>query len=55
METHTLGAKDEREYIRLVEEKRREGWQWDIREGGFKYFHVDDIEKIEGPAPEGTF
>lgn len=28
-----------------------DGWQWDQREGGIKYVHVDDLEKIEGPPP----
>ncbi len=32
-----------------------DGWQWDQRVGGIKYVHVDDLEKIEGPPPEGAF
>ncbi len=32
-----------------------DGWDWDAREGGFKYVHVDELEKIEGPPPEGPF
>jgi hypothetical protein len=32
-----------------------DGWQWDMREGGTKYIHVDDLEKIEGPPPAGPF
>lgn len=55
METHELGAKSEREYKRLVEDIRTLGWHWDLMEGGHKYIHVDDLEKIEGPAPDGPF
>lgn len=55
METHELGAKSEREHERLVEDIRTQGWHWDLREGGHKYIHVDDLEKIEGPAPDGPF
>jgi hypothetical protein len=32
-----------------------DGWDWDAREGGLKYVHVDELEKIEGPPPEGPF
>lgn len=34
---------------------KAEGWTWDQREGGEGYVHVDDLEKIEGPPPEGGF
>ncbi len=31
-----------------------DGWHWsDPREGCEKYLHVDELEKIEGPPPEG--
>jgi hypothetical protein len=32
-----------------------DGWQGDGREGWHKYVHVDELEKIEGPPPEGPF
>ncbi len=32
-----------------------DGWDWDAREGGVKSVHVDELEKIEGPPPEGPF
>lgn len=35
--------------------KRDENWEWDVREGGGRAFHVDELEKIEGPPPEGAF
>jgi hypothetical protein len=38
-----------------AEELIAHGWKWDWRDGGEKYFHVDDLEKIEGPPPEGPF
>jgi hypothetical protein len=34
---------------------RADGWDWDAREGGAKYVHVDELEKEEGQAPEGVF
>jgi hypothetical protein len=40
------------QFLRLVQE---DGWKWDMRDGGTKYIHVDDLEKIEGPPPEGPF
>jgi hypothetical protein len=39
----------------FVERLRADGWHWDDREGGWKYIHVDDLEKVEGPPPDGTF
>jgi len=39
-------------FLRLVQE---DGWNWDMRDGGTKYIHVDDLEKIEGSPPEGAF
>ena len=32
-----------------------DGWAWDQREGGCKLLHIDELEKIEGPPPDGTF
>jgi hypothetical protein len=32
-----------------------DGWSWDLREGGDKYVHVDELEKIEGPPPQGAY
>lgn len=33
-----------------------DGWDvYDGREGAWKYVHVDELEKIEGPPPEGLF
>lgn len=55
METHDLGARDEYENERMVADMRILGWDWDLREGGHKYIHVDELEKIEGPVPEGPF
>jgi hypothetical protein len=49
METHDLGARNEKEYQQMAKEMRTLGWDWDLREGGHKYIHVDDLEKIEGP------
>jgi len=45
---------------RIYEERkaafRADGWCWpDPREGCEKYVHVDDLEKVEGPPPEGPF
>jgi len=45
---------------RIYEERkaalRADGWHWpDPREGCEKYIHVDDLEKIEGPPPDGAF
>lgn len=34
---------------------RADGWDWSEREGGTRYCHVDELEKIEGPPPEGPF
>jgi hypothetical protein len=34
---------------------RADGWHWDHYNGGLKYVHVDELEKIEGPVPDGTF
>ncbi|MDP1660390.1 MAG: hypothetical protein Q8L55_00610 [Phycisphaerales bacterium] len=39
----------------IMRAMRADGWGWDQREGGWKYFHVDELEKIEGPPPEGAF
>ena len=46
---------DPHEYQRIVDELVNLGWEWDYREGGQGYVHVDDLEKIEGPPPEGAF
>lgn len=39
----------------IMRAMRADGWGWDQCEGGYKYFHVDELEKIEGPPPEGAF
>jgi hypothetical protein len=31
------------------------GWTYDVREGATAWLHVDDLEKVEGPLPEGRF
>ena len=39
-----------------IAELEAEGWKWDRRDGiGRGYVHVDDLEKVEGPPPEGAF
>ena len=56
MEPHHLVPDGNTErYMRLVEEMKAQEWEWDIREGGDAYIHVDELEKIEGPPPEGPF
>ena len=50
-----LGGKGGMDVVRrLIEELKRDGWLWDMREGGTKYVHVDELEKIEGPPPKGS-
>lgn len=39
----------------LLRAMAADGWQGDAREGWHKYIHVDELEKIEGPPPEGAF
>ncbi len=34
---------------------RADGWEQIARGEYVKFFHVDDLEKIEGPPPEGVF
>lgn len=48
-------AGTDRAYNKRVAELKAEGWAWDAREGGQKYLHVDELEKIEGPPPDGVF
>jgi hypothetical protein len=48
-------AKRQRIYDAHVQALQRDGWSWDAREGGEKYVHVDELEKLEGPPPEGVF
>ena len=55
METHNFGVTNDKDYMKAVERLRADGWGVDIMEGAFKYIHVDELEKIEGPAPEGAF
>ena len=31
------------------------GWEWDHHHGSGGYIHVDELEKIEGPPPDGVF
>lgn len=49
-----LGIKDLAAWAR-PKYMREAGWEWDPRDGGTKYIHVDDLEKIEGPPPKGAF
>lgn len=45
--------KDHDEMLRAL---KLDGWDvYDGREGAWKYVHVDELEKIEGPPPEGAF
>jgi hypothetical protein len=57
---------DHQRWLALVEEARtrdrelrtrlvEDGWLDRAGEGLEKYVHVDDLEKIEGPPPEGAF
>lgn len=55
MSTHTLPATDERSYMELVELMRAAGWGWDIMEGGFRYVHPDELDKIEGMPAANDF
>lgn len=50
-----LGAASASDAEVKVQELIEEGWSWNWREGGLKYIHVNDLEKIEGPPPEGPF
>lgn len=39
-----------------IAQLERQGWgNVDPREGAFRYVHVDELEKTEGPPPEGPF
>ena len=38
-----------------VEALKEDGWSCSPREGCVKYLHVDELEKIEGPPPDGPF
>ena len=42
---------DLREAGVTIDELVADGWQYDQRDGGEKYVHVDELEKIEGPPP----
>ena len=50
-----VGGQSEAEFMQRVRELQADGWTWEFREGCEKYVHVDDLEKIEGPPPEGAF
>ena len=39
----------------LLEQLLAEGWEYSAWEGLARAVHVDDLEKIEGPPPEGPF
>lgn len=39
----------------VVQRLKEEGWESIGRDGFCKYIHVDELEKIEGPPPEGAF
>jgi hypothetical protein len=44
------------DHIERCEALLSDGWDiYDPREGARKYVHVDELEKIEGPPPEGAF
>ena len=42
---------DLREAGLSIDELVADGWQYDQRDGGEKYVHVDELEKIDGPPP----
>lgn len=49
-------AKRAREYDERIVALKVDGWHWpDPREGCEKYLHVDELEKVEGPPPDGPF
>jgi hypothetical protein len=39
----------------ILRQLHADGWQGSWGEGLYKYLHVDEIEKIEGPPPVGAF
>ena len=43
------------EYHARMAELRAKGWAWDEREGGTRWVHVDELDKLEGPPPVGVF
>lgn len=43
-----------RECLELMEELRADGWQI-ARDETKGYVHVDNLEKIQGPPPQGSF
>ncbi len=54
-ELHDLGERGRQGFEtrrRAVEELRADGWRFDDREGGWKFVHVDELEKVEGPPPD---
>jgi len=55
IDTNEICGLEQQEYMKRVEQLRALGWHWDYREGGTKYCHVDELEKIEGPLPVGAF
>jgi hypothetical protein len=50
-----LGRMSEQEYRETVRVLREDGWHWDQRDGGEKYIHVNELERIKGPPPDGEF
>lgn len=43
------------EYLARISDLRAKGWEWDEREGGTRWVHVDELDKLEGPPPVGVF
>jgi hypothetical protein len=41
--------------LRLRQQLVEDGWTDEGGDGLVRYVHVDDLEKIEGPPPEGAF
>ena len=42
--------------LSIMAAMRADGWAWDLRDNiGSRAIRVDDLEKIEGPPPEGAF
>ncbi|QOJ18146.1 MAG: hypothetical protein HRU76_11335 [Phycisphaeraceae bacterium] len=44
-----------KETMEARRELETDGWDWSRMEEGLKYVHVDQLEKVEGPPPEGAF
>ncbi|HNO79875.1 MAG TPA: hypothetical protein PKN33_17645 [Phycisphaerae bacterium] len=53
--TLSIGTTNSTEFRQRVQELQALSWKYELREGCEKYVHVDELRKIEGPPPEGTF